>query len=288
MMPGKVNSALSELKGRVLTRDLPRHIEFEQSLEDALASASMSVVVPIHDAPIVVRRCLASLEKYAPESEIVLVDDASSLTETLDLIRYFSDRNGWKVVHNEKPLGHSEACRAGARFATRPYLCLLNSDTVVTPWCWRRINEVFEHDSQIGVAGPSSSRAGIQTIPLAASLRFYWNDDQIHAFANRLLSECAEPVVVNVAWVEGFAFFIRRSLWKQVGGFDKNLPDYGNEEELCKRVAKKGYRMVWVRNSYIHHFGQQSYGSTIGVEGIRARIRDTQVYMQERDHSLVS
>src|SRR2546427_10182450 len=77
------------MTGRVLPSFFPRPIEFEQSPEDSQASACMSIVVPIHDAPTVTRRCLASLEKYAPESEIILVDDASSLNETLEVIRHF-------------------------------------------------------------------------------------------------------------------------------------------------------------------------------------------------------
>jgi GT2 family glycosyltransferase len=79
---------------------------------------------------------------------------------------------------------------------------------------------------------------------------------------------------LDLPWVSGFAFFIRRSLWEQIGGFDQKLPDYGNEVELCNRVAANGYRMAWIRNSYIHHFGQQSYRNLIGDEGVRARIRD--------------
>jgi GT2 family glycosyltransferase len=64
---------------------------------------------------------------------------------------------------------------------------------------------------------------------------------------------------MDVAWVAGFAFFIRRGLWEQVGGFDQRFPDYGNESDLCRRLAEEGYRRVWIRNSYIHHFGEQSY-----------------------------
>src|SRR5580704_18930603 len=76
--------------GSVLPRFFPRHIELVQSPEDIQANATMSIVVAIHDAPGVTRRCLASLEKYARESEIILVDDASSLSETLEVIRDFS------------------------------------------------------------------------------------------------------------------------------------------------------------------------------------------------------
>jgi GT2 family glycosyltransferase len=271
-----------EMTRRVLPHLFPRPIDVEQSPEDIQASATMSIVVAIHDAPEVTRRCLASLEKYAPGSEIILVDDASRLGETLDVIRDFSARNKWKVVRHVKALGHSEACRDGANLATRPYLCLLNSDTVVTPWCWRQIKEVFEQDQKIGVAGPSTSRGGLQTLRWATVLSSSWDDNQICSFAKDLLTQCREPVVKDVACVTGFAFFIRRSLWEQVGGFDRNLPDYGNEVELCYRAAEEGYRTVWVRNSYIHHFGRQTYRRTIGIKGIRERMRTADIYIRQK------
>jgi GT2 family glycosyltransferase len=295
MLPPLVLESLIELKwtGRVLPPHFPRHIEFEQSPEDSRASAWMSIVVPIHDAPTVTRRCLASLEKYAPESEIILVDDASKLTETLEVIRHFGIRDGWKVVRHEKSLGHSAACREGANLASRPYLCLLNSDTVVTPWCWRRVKEVFEQDQKIGVAGPSTSHSGnLQTLALATVLSSSWNDNQICSFAKHLLTRCPEPALMDVAWVAGFAFFVRRNLWEQVGGFDQEFPDYGNEVELCSRIAEEGYRLVWIRNSYIHHFGQRSYRDTVGNEGILARRRAAEIHTRQktdrRSHQNVS
>jgi GT2 family glycosyltransferase len=282
LFPLSVINGLRELKGLLLTRDFPRNIEFEQSQQDSQASASMSIVVPIHDAPDVTRRCLASLKKYAPESEIILVDDGSVLSETEAVIKSYSGLTSWKVVRHEHPAGHSAACRTGAGFATRPYLCLLNSDTVVTPWCWQRVKEAFESDPNIGVAGPSTSNSGNpQTLPLAATLLPYWNDNQICNFANRLLANCPEPAIVDLDWASGFALFIRRSLWEELGGFDRHLADYGNEVELCKRVRQIGHRIVWIRNSYIHHLGQRSYGGAIGHQGILARIRAAETYIDK-------
>jgi GT2 family glycosyltransferase len=263
--------------------------EFDQSTVDALASTCLSIIVPVHDAPVVTRRCLASLEKYAPEAEIIIVDDGSSLVETKDLLRDFIGRNRWKLIRHETPFGHSAACEAGASLSTRPYLCLLNSDTVVTPWCWRLAKQAFEHDNNIAVVGPSTSHSGnLQTLPVAQYLRQHWNDNQICHFAMRLLAQGKDPIVSDLNWASGFAFFIRRSVWEQLGGFDRNLPDYGNELELCKRVAAKGYRRVWVRNAYIHHFGGQSYGDSIGDEAIVARKKSTLIYIEAKERSLNS
>jgi len=286
-VPQGIVAGLRELKARALTHgtvwDFPRGVTFEPGPEDVLASKFMSIVVPIHDAPAVTRRCLASLERYAPYSEIILVNDGSKLRETVEVIDSFSIRTGWKVISHKAPLGHSAACGAGANMATRPYLCLLNSDTVVTPGCWRLIKEVFDCDPEIGVAGPSSSNAGTeQTLPLACALCFYWDDGQICAFANQLLSHPPQPIVTDLPWVSGFAFFIRRSLWSRLNGFDPNLPDYGNEIELCKRSIREGYRNVWISNAYIHHLGGQSYLPTIGEDGTIERIRNAETYIGER------
>jgi GT2 family glycosyltransferase len=285
-LPRPVMNALREFKLRILMRGFRNHIVVEQSAEDALASQTVSIIVPIHDSPAVTRRCLTSLEKYATKAEIILVDDGSKLAETRSLIREFVDRNGWRLIQHQNPLGHSLASEAGVKISKRPYLCLLNSDTVVTPFCWRLVKEAFERDQSIAVAGPATSSSGnIQTLPIAQYLREELNDYQISQFALHLLGESRVPICEDLAWASGFAFFVRRSVWDQLGGFDQNLPDYGNEIELCRRVADMGHRRVWVSNAYIHHLGGQSYGSSIRPEGIISRTEAAWAYIAGKERA---
>jgi GT2 family glycosyltransferase len=282
-LPPSLIAGMYGIRLRLLSRGLRRNRVYTQPLEQKQAGASMSIVIAIHDAPAVLRRCLLSLERYATESEVILVDDASKLAETIDLIREFSTRNGWRAIRHEKARGHSAACGAGASFASRPYICLLNSDTVATPWCWLPIAETFENNAAIGVAGPCTSASGNeQAVDAARLCRFDWNDNQISGFAEKLATSPPQPVIVDLPWADGFAFFIRRSLWQELGGFDCNLPDYGNEIDLCKRVTKFGYRVVWIRSSYIHHLQHQSYGNEIGGQGISSRIVAALQYIHQR------
>jgi GT2 family glycosyltransferase len=284
-LPRPIVECMQRTKARVLSRGLPRHRVFEQPPEHRLASASMSIIVAIHDAPVITKRCLASLERYASNSEIILVDDGSRLAETTHVIRELSRRHGWKVISNAQALGHSAACIAGARIASRPYLCLLNSDTVVPPWCWRPIEEAFATNPAIGVAGPSTSQSGnAQTLDIAALCPLYWNDSQMCSFAERVMTAPPQPLILDLPWVSGFAFFIRRCLWEKLGGFDRNLPDYGNEIELCTRVNHLGYRTVWVRSSYIHHLGRQSYKDGMSNHEILSRTLAAQQYIRRRHH----
>ncbi|HWA96673.1 MAG TPA: glycosyltransferase [Terracidiphilus sp.] len=289
VLPQSLKDALRELRGQALAylamRQLPRDRVFEQSVEDAEASSVLSIIVPVHDAPEVTERCLKSLERYAPNAEVILVDDGSKLEETRILLKDFAARRGWKLIHNATPLGHSEASRVGASSATKPYLCLLNSDTVVTPWCWRLIVQAFKDDSKIGAAGPSTSHGGMQTIPLAQFARHYLNDSQICAYAQRLLAGSSGPILSDIYAVIGFAFFIKRDIWEQLDGFDRKLPDYGNEIELCKRIQGLGYRVVWVRNAYIHHLAGVSYSKLIGHAAILARHKSAHDYILKK-HSM--
>jgi len=282
VLPTPFRAALRDLRAALLSVGLPSENGFDQPENEREASQEMSVVVAICDGPEVARRCLASLELYAPKSEVILIDDGSTLPETQRLIEEFRSRDSWTVIRHDTPRGHSRACEAGARLATRPYLCLLNSDTVVSPWSWQAAKEAFESDEGIAITGPSTSQAQTpQTIRRAQLCRHYWSDTQIWAFARQYISKLPPRSWVDLPDIAGFAFFVRRTMWQELGGFDVNLPDYGNECEFCKRVAARGWRMAWTQNSYIHHFGNQTYGR-LGQSVIQSLTRAAQAYIDDK------
>jgi hypothetical protein len=275
------------VRAKLLSLGLVRRAELDHLENESKASADFSVVVAINDAPEVLLRCLKSLEDYAPMAEVILVDDGSVLKQTLQVSQGFQVRNGWKMIRHDRPQGHSKACEDGARLATRPYLCLLNSDTVTTPWSWLGVKRAFEMDPRIGIGGPSTSWASTpQMLRTAYCCRYYWTDNQILRFAQRQAFKREDNSNVELPEVDGFAFFIRRDLWETLGGFDPNLPDYGNEAELCRRASKRGWKIVWIRSSYVHHFGGASYWRN-GYEPIRQRSLAAREYINKK-HGILS
>lgn len=280
-LPDPLRIRLRAVRSALLSIGLDARRDYDQPFEEAEASRSMSVVVAIHDAPDVLWRCLVSLEKYAPHAEVILIDDNSDLLETRVLITDFGERNAWNVVRTSTSVGHSRSCEAGARLATREYLCFLNSDAILTPWSWRGIKEAFDADKAVGIAGPSTSYTPTaQAVTRAEYCRHYWNDNQISSFAKRYVLSQPTRRWRELRELGGFAFFVRFSAWNELGGFDRNLPDYGNEFEFCRRASKSGWRIIWVANSYIHHLGHQSYISSFGERGIEERGLAANAYIE--------
>lgn len=272
IIPVPIREVYRFMRAKFLSIGLSNSGDFNQSDKEIVASKDFSVIVPIRDAPEVTARCLKSLENYSANAEVIIINDASELEETMSLIDDVQRRNGWHVVGHDKSLGHSRSCEDGGKLSKRKYLCFLNSDTVVTAWSWWAAREAFESDARIAVTGPSTSRAATkQSILRAEYCRNYWSDEQIFSFAKKYISKQPPRSWIDLSDVGGFAFFIRRSIWEEFGGFDPKLPDYGNETELCKRLSNNGFRIVWTKNSYIHHFGERSYSRIMSTNEIAQR-----------------
>jgi GT2 family glycosyltransferase len=260
MIPLPIRKTYRYLRARALSMGLKGREKHVLSAEERHASASISVIVPIHDAPEVTERCLRSLERNGGDAEIILVDDGSKRQRTQEVIDSAIARNGWALARHESARGHSRACESGADIAQRDLLCFLNSDTVITPFSWTGMVKTLQADPRIAVVGPSTSCTSTQqTIRRAEFCRIYWTDGQIDEFARRYtIRNCGAPPV-DLDYVGGFAFIVTRSAWTESGGFDANLSNYGNEKDLCRRLKKRGHRILWTRSSYIHHFGETSF-----------------------------
>lgn len=254
------------------------------SPEERKASRELSIIIPVKDAVRLTRQCLASLERWGGEAEIILVDGASREPETKQVLREYCDRNGWTLITQAVSTGHSRATAAGIARATRPLLCLLNSDTIVSPYCWESVVDAFASDPAVAIVGPSTSDTfGPQALRVARQSKLRWQLRHVAAFARRQKQRPPQPDQENLQFIGGFAFFIRRSTWEELDGFDPNLPDYGNELDLCLRAVAAKLRCVWVKRSYIHHFGGSSYGGQLGgPDGIEARSLAATRYVREK------
>lgn len=126
------------------------------------------------------------------------------------------------------------------------YICLLNSDAIITPGSFERMMRAFEQDPKIAVVGPSTSSCGT-----------------VQAIARGLEPEKAVEYSKEVrekyegqreeAELSGFCYLLRRKVWEELGGFSPEFGFYGQETALNLSARYAGYRTVWVKDAFVFH-----------------------------------
>lgn len=236
--------------------------EVKKEVVKSLKSDKYSIVCPIKDQYQIVKKCLESFERNCSEQEIILIDDGSTEEATIKMIVDMCKKNNWKYFRNEKSQGHTKASELGIKNSFYENVFLVNSDIIVPKKGLKHLADTLNQYEEIAVVGPSTSSAsGPQQMQEAYSNRFIWTVQQIDDYANNIV----DSGIIDLPLVNGFCFGIKKSVFVKIGGFDKALSCYGNEKELLVRIRKAGYRTVWVKESYIHHFGKMSYGQEKGL-----------------------
>ncbi len=218
-----------------------------------------SVVVLTWNALDYTKRCAASLLEHTdPRHELIFVDNASTDGTREYLADLARSQPRVRLILNDENLGFAAGNNIGIAASRGDYVCLLNSDTVVTDGWLDRLMAPMERDPRIGLTGPvTNSITGVQKLPAVDY------DEQtlegLDAFAARRAAEHAGRTDAAL-WIVGYCLCIRKRLVESLGGLDE-IYGQGNFEDTdyCLRAFLAGYRAEIVHDAFVHHFGSRSF-----------------------------
>ncbi len=204
---------------------------------------------------------LASLRATMPSGlthEIIFVDDGStdSTREWLGTLREPSIR----VLLNERNLGYAASNNRAAAVARGNLLALLNNDLVLQPgWLEPMLAAHTTLGAKAGVIGNVQLDATTGVID-HAGLVVNVTGKPVHARAvPHALARALQPVL-PVPGVTGACMIIARELWQQLGGFDEQYINGGEDFDLCLRVRSLGRVNAVALRSVIRHHVSSSPG----------------------------
>lgn len=222
----------------------------------------IDVVIPVYNAPDDVRTCHASvLAHLRPDVRVVLIDDASPDPRIAPLFEEIALQGHPQVVllRNERNLGFTGTANRGMQLS-RADVVLLNSDTIVSAGWLDAIMHCAATDPRIGTITPFSNNAEILSFP-----RFCennpWPQGADPGPTNASIAAAAVPVYPDLPTGVGFCLYLRRALLDEIGYFDAEAfgAGYGEENDLCLRAAKAGWRNVLADNAFVVHTGERSF-----------------------------
>lgn len=217
-----------------------------------------SAVVVNHDAGDLLAACVRSLRDDGAD-EIVVVDNASS-DGSLD--RLESEGLDVTIVRAGDNRGYAAGANLGLERVGGEIAAVLNPDTVVRPGTGAAVVARFA-DAEVAAVGPRLLNEDGTTYPSArivpsaldaaghGLLGLLWPGN---AFTRRYRQLDLDPGVArDVDWVSGAAVWLRRSALAEVGGWDEGYFMYVEDVDLCWRLRRAGWRVVYEPAGVVVH-----------------------------------
>ena len=227
--------------------------------------AKLSIIILTFNSSRFISDLLKSLQQFQKDSEIIVVDNASS-DNTVASAKKFD----WvRVVETGQNLGFAKGINFGAKKATGEYLLFINPDTEFKSGSLSDLKSIFENNEKIGIVGGKLVDKDGQVEKSAGKFFNLLNTFFIilgldEAFGSRF----SPNKFSRVDFVSGGFMIVRSDLFKKLNGFDENFFMYLEDMELCFRAKKIGFETYFAPSVVVTHAGQGSSSRGFAVINI--------------------
>jgi len=199
----------------------------------------------------------------------ILVEDNGS-TDGIERIRLNFPEVRLSVNRTNK--GYSRSVNDALKKCRAPYTILLNPDTRLLKDFLKDVHAYMEKHRDVGILGPmvlngdGSVQGSARTFPTPLTAFFgrnsfltRWFPDNPVSRKNMVHDRCDGKNPITVDWVSGACMVVRKEALDQVGFMDERFFMYWEDVDLCGRMWRTGWKVVYFpRASVIHHVGGSS------------------------------
>ncbi|MGH3349797.1 MAG: mycofactocin biosynthesis glycosyltransferase MftF [Nocardioides sp.] len=189
--------------------------------------AELTVIVPAHDRPELLGRCLAALSGLA----VIVVDDAS---RDPDAVAEVVRRHGATLLALTDNLGPAGARNAGIAQVATPYVAFVDSDVTATP---EMLAQLAGHlaDPRVALVGPLVRGHSDKSRPA-----WFERHDMAASSLSLGTRACSVRPGAAVGWLPSACLVARTTTLKEIGGFAGDLR-VGEDVDLVWRLVEAGH-----------------------------------------------
>jgi len=206
------------------------------------------------------------LEKFMPSvtasvytnKKIIVADNASTDDSVVFLQQQYP---GVGIIQNSSNEGFAKGYNTVLKQVQADYYILLNSDVEVTPGWIAPVIELMESDHAIAVCQPKLLAYQNKDHFEYAGACGGWLDTLGYPFNRGRVFDVTEKDsgqyddVQQCFWASGAAFFVRSSVYYELGGLDEFFFAHQEEIDFCWRLQLAGYKVYVQPASVVYHLG---------------------------------
>jgi GT2 family glycosyltransferase len=237
-------------------------------MKGSASEMKLSIVIVHYRSPTELETCLRSIEtsSMAIGHEICVVDNRSEDGAVAMVRRLFPTVT---VIENPQNVGFGRAVNEAFRRTAGAYVLVLNPDIVVQPGSVERLHRYMESHQDVALCAP-------KLLNVDGTVQYSCRTDYsvgVYLFRRTPLgSWCPEHRIVrdhlmtawdhatsrDVDWVLGAAFMLRRGAFQDPLVMDERFFPYFEDVDLCLRLRRAGWRVVYNPDSVMVHAHQRA------------------------------
>ena len=232
----------------------------------------LSVCILTHNQPTLlpecVEACLLEIARSRLAAEIIIIDNASADRYPEAVASSFPST---RVIRNEQNLGFSAANNQAIRASCGRMVLILNDDAILLPNSLQLMMIKFESDLGIAAVGPMllnldgsiqrhfTNRRFPHVRGIICSMYSFEERLSKRAFTRRLLTLDRDPAQGGKAdHLAGACLLLRRVALDRVGLFDESFHYWFEDVDLCYRLKKADWKLIYVAEARVAHHGSAS------------------------------
>jgi GT2 family glycosyltransferase len=197
--------------------------------------ADLSISVVTYNSRDVVGKCLSGLSR---EICTVLHDNAST-DGTAELVQEKFPHVA--VTVGRENIGFGRAHNENIRHVSTPFVLVLNPDCFPDTKTLLALADVLRNNPDAAITGPC-----------------LWTPEDTE-YLDYDPARCSEQV--DSDFISGACMMLRVSAFHDIGQFDPNLFLFFEDNDLCTRALRKGYRLIHERGLSVEHLVRASTSS---------------------------
>jgi N-acetylglucosaminyl-diphospho-decaprenol L-rhamnosyltransferase len=220
-------------------------------------SDAVAVVVVTHQSADHLADLLQALmPQLGAEDEVAIVDNAST-DGTTQLARSLHERV--RVIETNANLGFAGGCHVGAESTQAPLLLFLNPDSQPQPGCVERLRAAAAEHPDWGAW---------QAAVMLDDEHINTSGGVVHYLGIGWAGDCERPISTlpdedrEIPFPSGAAMIVRRSVWTELGGLDREYFMYGEDLDLGLRLWLSGHRVGVIPSARVIHSYEFDKGSS--------------------------